>query len=650
MSSSIKEELKNSNSKDDDDNIKFIVNNDEDVVLVNLDDLKSTEQIGSGTIIDGESIGTTQFRLMVRNIPKYTSVKILKNLMQENGFGDIKTKERQIEALNTLNGLKFKNKKLLARIDDITEQDRQAKFERRNKQKQKNLLDQDGIQQRSPEELLADQVTPWHKIPYEIQLENKQNDIRKFIINLRQKISNIEKDYYNDNLPEWLSVESELSNFCDFLPILRSPITEGYRNKCEFTIGLNLDKEKTVGFLLGAYKDGLVSVLEPNKTIHVSDVAKKLAKGMQDYVRNSQYDIYDRRTKQVQLHPQNLTEEQLGQEKIKLTNYFQAFSKNENFNLTCLLIQLFDGVSNGMSDKVPYELLYGTSYIHEEMMNCRFRVSPLAFFQTNTAAAEVLYNQCRTIGIALSKKLGNKIKGVIGIELSTEAIEDAKINSILNGIENAEYIVGPVENNLRTLNNFNNSRPGSLIAILDPPRAGVHKKNNNDYSTDEGVVKDELYERVVEHGDEEYDPKQDIVEQDIEEPEVEGQDVEEQEVEEQDVEEDEEMDLNPDKNLSPPTLRPTTYAVGQTEGYYSEDTNELGGGPELIAEANDRDDKDESRQLTSLVAASHRKDRPPEAKRESAIKASSLYQNLTGQPLEINEGGEVVTDTRISAG
>ncbi|CAJ0758620.1 818_t:CDS:1, partial [Entrophospora sp. SA101] len=48
MSSSIKEELKNSNSKDDDDNIKFIVNNDEDVVLVNLDDLKSTEQIGSG--------------------------------------------------------------------------------------------------------------------------------------------------------------------------------------------------------------------------------------------------------------------------------------------------------------------------------------------------------------------------------------------------------------------------------------------------------------------------------------------------------------------------------------------------------------------------------------------------------------------------
>ncbi|CAJ0836673.1 9774_t:CDS:10 [Entrophospora sp. SA101] len=469
MSSSIKEELKNSNSKDDDDNIKFIVNNDEDVVLVNLDDLKSTEQIGSG-------------------------IKILKNLMQENGFGDIKTKERQIEALNTLNGLKFKNKKLLARIDDITEQDRQAKFERRNKQKQKNLLDQDGIQQRSPEELLADQVTPWHKIPYEIQLENKQNDIRKFIINLRQKISNIEKDYYNDNLPEWLSVESELSNFCDFLPILRSPITEGYRNKCEFTIGLNLDKEKTVGFLLGAYKDGLVSVLEPNKTIHVSDVAKKLAKGMQDYVRNSQYDIYDRRTKQgnwrllvvrsqmsgdvmiiVQLHPQNLTEEQLGQEKIKLTNYFQAFSKNENFNLTCLLIQLFDGVSNGMSDKVPYELLYGTSYIHEEMMNCRFRVSPLAFFQTNTAAAEVLYNQCRTIGIALSKKLGNKIKGVIGIELSTEAIEDAKINSILNGIENAEYIVGPVENNLRTLNNFNNSRPGSLIAILDPPRAGVHK-------------------------------------------------------------------------------------------------------------------------------------------------------------------------------
>ena len=41
------------------------------------------------------------------------------------------------------------------------------------------------------------------------------------------------------------TIRSELNNFCDLLPILRSPIIEGYRNKCEFTIGLNLDKEKT---------------------------------------------------------------------------------------------------------------------------------------------------------------------------------------------------------------------------------------------------------------------------------------------------------------------------------------------------------------------------------------------------------------------
>ncbi|CAG8791151.1 15536_t:CDS:2, partial [Racocetra persica] len=80
-----------------------------------------------------------------------------------------------------------------------------------------------------------------------------------------------------------------------------------------------------------------------------------------------------------------------------------------------------------------------------------------------------------TIGIALSKSLGNKIDKVIGIELCEEAVEDAKFNAKLNGISNSEYILGPVEKNLKTLYSYKNADAGTAVAIVDPPRAGVHK-------------------------------------------------------------------------------------------------------------------------------------------------------------------------------
>lgn len=62
---------------------------------------------------------------------------------------------------------------------------------------------------------------------------------------------------------------------------IQSPLTEGYRTKCEFTIGKNLKGEKTVGFLLGQYRDGVTSVLDPQECLHVSEKAKEIAKAME---------------------------------------------------------------------------------------------------------------------------------------------------------------------------------------------------------------------------------------------------------------------------------------------------------------------------------------------------------------------------------
>lgn len=62
---------------------------------------------------------------------------------------------------------------------------------------------------------------------------------------------------------------------------IASPITRGYRTKCEFTIGKNPDGEPTVGFLLGLYRHGITSVHSPEDCLHVPDISKRIAKAME---------------------------------------------------------------------------------------------------------------------------------------------------------------------------------------------------------------------------------------------------------------------------------------------------------------------------------------------------------------------------------
>ncbi|CAI2179536.1 10464_t:CDS:1 [Funneliformis geosporum] len=489
--------------------------------------------------------GQTQYRLRIKNIPKFASIKMMKDLLANHECGQVKiqkspkwdycfailkTEEQQLDVMSKLKGIEFKNKRLFVQIDNVTERDRQALFDKR-KNKKDQKIEQSGVQ-KLPEEMLADQVTPLHNYEYQAQIELKQNGIIKSLRTFCDKM----KESYNDNKSNynssWLKEEFDFNLPFDLKPMIHSPILEGYRNKCEFTVGLNLEGEKTVGFLLGAYKDGLNTVLGPHDSIHVSDVAKKIVEVMQSYIEQSSYEVYDRRTKQgnwrlltvrsqkcgdimiiVQMHPQGLSKEQIIQEKSNLLEYFKSFAQEEKFNLTSLLVQMYDGLSNGISYKDPFDCLYGTPFVYEEMMNCKFRISPAAFFQTNTLAAELLYQKCGdiikelyeskdlsesptlidmccgtgTIGIVLSKNLGSTIKGVVGIELCEEAIEDAKINASLNGINNAKYILGPVEKNLSALNEFNYGTSGTAIAIVDPPRAGIHKNVINALRTCQAI-------------------------------------------------------------------------------------------------------------------------------------------------------------------
>jgi hypothetical protein len=135
--------------------------------------------------------------------------------------------------------------------------------------------------------------------------------------------------------------------------------------------------------------------------------------------------------------------------------------------------------------------------------------------------------------------------------------------------------------------------------------------NVNEYREEE-VIEDEEYTQFVQRGNEDFVPE-------------------------------DEDEAKPDTPELQHELREAS--VHPKEGQYAEDESLMETEEPLYGKDDTgRGSESADRRIASLVAASHRKNRPPEAKRESALKASKLEEEVTGEPLEINEQGEVVVE------
>lgn len=133
------------------------------------------------------------------------------------------------------------------------------------------------------------------------------------------------------------------------------------------------------------------------------------------------------------------------------------------------------------------EILYGRDHIYEELLGLRFKISTFSFFQTNTYSAEVLYKTAREYAEesddkekllydlysgtgTIAQLMAAAADRVVGVEIVEEAVEAARENAALNGLENCEFIAGDV---LKVLDELT-EKPDMII--LDPPRDGIHPK------------------------------------------------------------------------------------------------------------------------------------------------------------------------------
>lgn len=326
----------------------------------------------------------------------------------------------------------------------------------------------------------------YQSLPYEKQLELKEGQVRELMA---------------DAIKDTCQYE--------FLPIKRSPRQYEYRNKMEFSFG---DEYKDGPLALGMHKRGsfydLVTVsdckiVDGDFRCILSATLDFFAKQNVRYYHRMNHEGYLRhllvrkaiRTGEILLDLITTSHDIPGtpseqEEKELLAGWCDCLRSLElQGSIRGILHTKNDSIADVVKDEGT-EVLSGEDYFYEELLGLRFRISPFSFFQTNSLGAEVLYQTARDfIFNGDGHSLGGKVvydlysgtgtiaqmmapvcKEVVGVEIVEEAVEAAKKNAQLNGLDNCSFLAGDV---LKVLDEIK-VKPDYII--LDPPRDGIHPK------------------------------------------------------------------------------------------------------------------------------------------------------------------------------
>ena len=292
-------------------------------------------------------------------------------------------------------------------------------------------------------------------------------------------------------------------------PTVASPEPYFYRNKMEFTFaprpwisaeemaaGHNPEEQ---GAALGLHVPGSFNrVFDLTECYLQSPLAGAMVSDLRNWVRRSGIAAYDtkrhsgfwrflilresKRTGQLLVHLIT-TDQGDRQEVARLAAHFR-----ELFGEITTMVHSVNARKAQVAQGGRNQVLWGTGYIEEELQGRRFRISAESFFQTNTEAAEALYGAVIRLGdfrgretvwdlycgagsIALS--LADKVGRVVGFELVEAAVQDAYVNSDLNGVDNCQFLAGDLKERIREVLK-SGPYPRPEVVITDPPRAGMH--------------------------------------------------------------------------------------------------------------------------------------------------------------------------------
>lgn len=327
----------------------------------------------------------------------------------------------------------------------------------------------------------------WQVLPYEEQIKYKQ----KQVVDNLTRIGKIE-------MPE-------------VSPILGSDKTEFYRNKLEFTISnkrwlteeevkqnVKYDQMNAVGFHIPGAFDKVLAI---EKCWLQDDISNQIRNAIRDYAYEHSYSFFDLRSQEGMLRNLIIRTSSTGElmvivvckieeenrEQMELFNQLLSFIADKFPQITSLLYIINNKCNDTITDREVY-VFKGNDHIFEEMEGLKFKIGPKSFYQTNSEQAYNLYKVARNFAGLKGNELvydlytgtgtianfvSRQARQVIGIEYVPEAIEDAKVNSEINGIKNTLFFAGDMKDMLTQ--DFINQYGRPDVIITDPPRAGMHQ-------------------------------------------------------------------------------------------------------------------------------------------------------------------------------
>ena len=278
------------------------------------------------------------------------------------------------------------------------------------------------------------------------------------------------------------------------ISINRAPLTEGFRNKMEYTFG---DREKGGELVLGLHRQNrfyeIVDTIDCNV---IDEDFNKIRFAVQNYFREKNASFYHKshregllrhfiirkafRSNEIMLILVTTSDGSFDDMRRKLfINYIT------NLELDADIVSIFHVINDSPADAVvpeQVELVYGKDHITEEMLDLKFNISPFSFFQPNVFTAEKLYKKAfdfaqidENMDIldlysgtgTITQVMASRAKSATGIEIVEEAVEKAKENARINEIENINFLCGDV------LEEIDKVKDNYDVVILDPPRAGI---------------------------------------------------------------------------------------------------------------------------------------------------------------------------------
>ena len=337
----------------------------------------------------------------------------------------------------------------------------------------------------------------WQNLPYSEQIKAKQ----KQVFDQLTRIGKIK-------LPE-------------FRPIIGSVKEFEYRNKLEFgfsnkrwltqeEVNTAMDiKDKNA---LGFHITGAFDKIYPIKHCHLMDpLNNEIRNAISDYALEHELTFYDLREQVgllrdmmirnsntgewmlvIQFGALNKGEKLEGMSDDEILNYLVGAREllqfiADRFPQISSLMWVYNYKCNDTFGDLEVHTFKGKDHIFEAMEDLRFKVGPKSFYQTNTEQAYHLYSVTREFAQLTGEELvydlytgtgtianfvAKHARKVIGIEYVPDAIEDAKINSEVNKLDNTIFYAGDMKDILTE--DFVNEHGQPDVIITDPPRAGMH--------------------------------------------------------------------------------------------------------------------------------------------------------------------------------